>query len=585
MIDLPKLEEIRKLLKMRETVVVRAKLEWLEPEALIPQKMPGLELDNVTLDSQAGLHVVVGRNNSGKTRFLGVVSTAKLSRTIDARGLPRQVLDKIEKSLEGFIDLGQLSTMRVTWDRLIQSPKGDPHSPQFSRSVVGVEVLGPDGKALKVPPNKELANIANIVRGHVSDRLRFRPAVMVPTNRFIRDEGALNYGGGIATLDTFVPMLENLKREYSSERQYEDVASAFEDVTDGLRLEFRGTGGSSVLHVREGDAPPKRLNECGDGLRDLVVILSYLVIFREFDLMIDEPGLRLHPHAQRKLLGHLERASRTRALWIASHDGTLVASPAVKRHYSVRREAAQACSYVKELPTQAELRDAFYELGWTPQDALLADHVLYCEGPADKTVFDEVVHRLAEAEPAFGGTIVVELGGDGTVWGRNPQVLRSVEFLRRVAPHANHVIVLDKGDESASSISSLVSWLKPQGVKVRFLRRNELENYFLQARLVAELCSKAVGWPRDWYRGDVAALSLPTEGKAAALLGGKDLIAGKGSDILNEVFQSVFGKKYDKTLGARTVVPVWRTLAPDLATELIGEIKAALIDTREGGAI
>ncbi len=577
MIEIYRREEIQKILRQREIVKIQAGWEWFEPEILFPQSLSGLDFEGVRFDAQNGLHVVVGRNNSGKTRLLSVMQEAKLRRTLNVDDLPQDVVQKVKRTLEGVLKRGAdadlFSRVRMTWERLVHSPS----SQYKSGSSFAVEFLTPSGK---VHASAQYAE--TLIGQDMWGRLRLRPAMVVPTNRFIRDEGALNFNQAVATLDTFVPMLENLKRDYASECLYEEVASAFEDITDGLRLEFRGQGGTSVLHVREGGAPPTRLKECGDGLRDLVVILAYLAMFPSSDLMIDEPGLRLHPHAQRKLLGHLERAARSRAVWVASHDGTLVSSPSVKRHYAVRRDSVRACSYVKELPTQAELRDAFYELGWMPQDALLVDHVLYCEGPADKTVFDEVVRRLAETEPAFGGTLVVELGGDGAVWGKKPQALRSIEFLGRVAPHANHVIVLDKGDASEASVVGLIEWLESHGARVRFLKRNELENYFLEPALVSDLCGRALRWPRDWYRGDPATVGLPDVEKAAAMLAGKDLLAEKGSEILNFVFQEVFGKKYDKTQGAKAVVPVWQALAPTASSELMDEIKAALLETRDG---
>lgn len=539
--------------------------EFLDPQRIQVLKTEGLEVESGHVSPSIGLHVVLGRNHAGKTRLLRAVSAGRCSLSLPVKQLPTKF-----HVYDGVYNL----TFDLTWARF---PEKGPSDTYF---VTRVNVQ-PNPESL-LRHQEQHKGISPSFRTELSKfaavRVRLRPAVVVPTERYLHAEARLEaMPTSLADLTAFPAILENLQRDISTRPLFTKIHEAFRDVSEGLSLTFLGTRGISHLYIVEQDGSLVPIENCGDGLRDLLVILSYLHVYERCDLMLDEPGLRLHPHAQRRLLRYLEGASRHRAIWIASHDGVFVGAPSVRSRHLVTRDLTARVSRVSALPDEAQVRRAVAHLGWVPRDALLAERVLFCEGEADAAVFRAVLDRLAAEEPEIGGTLVAELGGDGRVWSRDREALELIELLRQLSPHARHVLIVDPGDESKRlRAEEHVRFYREKGVRLHLLARNELENYFLTPRLVCELLARAVRFGR-WPEG--AQPAEPREEDIAPELGSIDLVNEKGSEIIDRLSRRLLQRSYKKTEGARWAAELLPTHALELEKTLRQELRTALVIT------
>ena len=315
-----------------------------------------------------------------------------------------------------------------------------------------------------------------------------RPAVFVSTNRYIAP--AANVGGGNPLseddLNAFAVFFAHRAETLEWKPHISRVIAAFAEITDGLVLSTHASPQSwtqRTFYVQEPTGNPTPLESCGDGLRDLVMILAKVAFHTLEDLLIDEPGLRLHPHAQRRLLKHLSDASLHRSIWIATHDAVFLNSPLVTTRYAVTRTGGT--SVVSVIPGESEARRVLLGIGWRPQDACLAEHVLYCEGAADKLIFGALVSRLGNENPDMSGAVVEALGGDGQFRSGTKlptRLIEAVTLMGAIAPHAVHVAVLDKASDGDPERPELKAQLENVGVRLRVLVLTELEDYFLGAR-------------------------------------------------------------------------------------------------------
>jgi hypothetical protein len=555
----------RQVAEAEEIVVKHGRGEFLEPQRIKLLKTEGLEVESGHVAASAGLHVVLGRNHAGKTRLLRAVAAGQCSLTIPFTQLPSEF-----HKYEGVRDLA----FDLIWSRSRQSKR-----PDLLVTTVAAELEPQSALVLQARRQDLNHTLLSALSRFAEQRVRLRPAIVVPTERYLQPEASLtSMPSSLDNLADFPAILENLQRDLSTRPLFEKIHEAFRDVTEGLSLDFLGTGGVSHLHIIEQDGTLVPIEHCGDGLRDLLVILSYLHVYERCDLMLDEPGLRLHPHAQRRLLRYLEGASRQRAIWIASHDGVFVGAPSVRSRHLVTRDPALRVSKVTALPDETQVRRAVAHLGWVPRDALLAERVLLCEGEADEVVFRAVLDRLAAEEPEMGGTLVAELGGDGRVWSRNREALELIDLLRQLSPHARHVLLVDPGDPSKRArAEEHVRFYREKGVRLYLLARNELENYFLTPRLVRELLVRTIHFGR-WPEGTPLPAE-PGEADVSQELGDVDPIHAKGSEILDGLFQRRLNRGYRKTEGARWAAELLPTHAPELERMLRQELRAALAAT------
>jgi hypothetical protein len=93
-------------------------------------------------------------------------------------------------------------------------------------------------------------------------------------------------GASIDNIQTWPFLLEEMARsphEYERQRRA-FINGKFEYITEGLRLEHRGQFPISSLWIV--GAQQRTLDQCGDGLRDILGVVMHLAIFPQHDLFL-----------------------------------------------------------------------------------------------------------------------------------------------------------------------------------------------------------------------------------------------------------------------------------------------------------
>jgi hypothetical protein len=161
------------------------------------------------------------------------------------------------------------------------------------------------------------------------------------------------------------------------------------------------------------------------------------------------------------------------------------------------------------------------------------------------------------------------------VWSRDREALELIELLRKLSPHARHVLVVDPGDASKRArAEEHVRFYRDKGVRLHLLARNELENYFLTPRLVHELLVRTVRLGR-WPVG-VSPPPEPSEADVALELDSIDPVNAKGSETIDQLSRRLLQRGYKKTEGARWAAELLPTHAPELEERLSKELRDAL---------
>lgn len=544
----------------------------IEPQELLLQPTDGMDTTAVHSAAGPGIHVVLGRNNSGKTRLLEVLVTgAGLAATVDLRSI-----DRVRRFDHAMLNAewASLGRVRFTWSR--GTPPPVPLDRQFPVGEVPADLKVDDSSTSELRARKAglEGEFWDFVRGEAWPLLRTRQAIVVPTNRYLEQEASLMGSASLSAPALWSSLLGNMERsDVAAERErFVAINDGLSTITEGLRLRSLGTGGRSIMHISEPGAPDRPLDQCGDGLRDLVGILLFAFMYPDYDLMLDDPGIRLHQHAQRRLLAFLNEQAKRRAVWIASHEGVFIGAPQVQRRFYVLRETGKDKSYVRELANAAALKEAHRELGWLPGDAFLSDHVLMCEGPSDKVAFEAAVEWLAERDITRAATVVTDLGGDGVVWGNPAELKRRIELVRGIAPYATHCVLVDRGNKTDRQVETLKRNVEGAGATLELLSRNELEDFWLDPALV-EVILVGLAKSASVVRGEVVEAPALAEVRELLRLHGGE--GKKGSAVL-EAISGTVGLIYSKTRGARLAIENLKSVAPDQAEALMAEVERAL---------
>lgn len=279
---------------------------------------------------------------------------------------------------------------------------------------------------------------------------------------------------------------ELLQTEFFEGREVSIVprAASGSVATDSLELAIEGS-------------PQRPLHELGDGLGMIVLLLSpYFVCSQGSWIGIEEPEVGLHPAYQRRLMDVLVRnrsvEERKMWTWMTSHSPTLLGMA------SEFAEEVGVVSFRRLLSKgeveQFELRrvendyfDAMADLGLHNSSVLLANHMIWVEGPSDVAYLRAALKIHPDAQKAglredldyaffmYGGALLshYELGQGADRELTEP--LNAVSLANRI------VLVMDRDTNDPNHAKSklrdaLVAASKPARFQALITEGWEIEN-------------------------------------------------------------------------------------------------------------
>jgi len=503
---------------------------------LTPQA--GFAPSPIRVSGLPGVHVVVGGNNSGKTRFLDQFckpESVQFEWVFEFKPHHRDPQAEIRRYLSPNAS-GYTGNFMLRWDRQGQ--------------LTGVD-----------PKSSGAGEVANSLRPHT----KARPYLFLPSGRLFSTEG----GAGASPSETPSPdavvpwYFAKVNDERSEHRtRAAEIRAAFRDLTEGLDFEVFAEG-TTVRACISGKQPQRRLAECGEGLRDLFFIISCVLGKPDADLFIDEPGLRLHTSLQRRLLRFLVENAKNRAMWLASHDGVFVGDASIKSHVRIHRNGDVSC--VEPLANADQRRDALLSLGWEPSDAVLSDTVLLCEGSSDQIAFDAVLDSQGTV-----GAMVRELGGSGPVFGKGDQLKSRLHLAKSATPYLRFAALLDSDGLAATVWNDVERRFQNEKIPISKLSFIDLEACWLEAGLAYAILSAAARAGEDETGLPVV---IPDKQTVDAQVAAQD-IKTKGAERFEQLFQPhhlIFKKVAAATVAVREI-----QREGDAWTRLSAEVKGAL---------
>jgi ABC-type branched-subunit amino acid transport system ATPase component len=232
------------------------------------------------------------------------------------------------------------------------------------------------------------------------------------------------------------------------------------------------------LFVRLPDGEVIPFGDLSSGEQEVFFLLAFFLRHNVTNaiIVIDEPGLHLHPQLARLLVRSMQSVRPGNQIWLGTHNAEIIDEAGRDRvHYLMRDEETGKCSLVRgsdEAEAVQALRDMFGLAGYIG----VARTIVFLEGEdssADRKVFSSLFSQS-------GGQVKLVPCG-------------SVENLPRVNAAVLAILESNLGwirfyavrDRDYLTEEMAAEYERRSSGKIRVLRRKEIENYLLDENIIA----------------------------------------------------------------------------------------------------
>lgn len=228
------------------------------------------------------------------------------------------------------------------------------------------------------------------------------------------------------------------------------------------------------------------LHDMGSGIEQLLMIACVLISETQGSLiLIETPEHHFHPGAQRTLLQFIRENLKDNQVLITTHSPVFLSQRDISLHVVTKMNEGTKVKKVEELE---DLSLALNELGSKNSDILLADFVLFVEGPTDEKIF-KIWAKTLGIDFDSKNIFCITIGGS-----RNFDYYANSDVLQRISLKSPvpHLFIIDRDEKSDDVIQKIQSSVK----ELHVLERREIENYLLYPEIILKtLKNKAQGNP------------------------------------------------------------------------------------------
>lgn len=145
-----------------------------------------------------------------------------------------------------------------------------------------------------------------------------------------------------------------------------------------------------VLHIKIGDDKQFEIYNLGDGLQTLIAILFPIHLSKEEEtiVFIEEPEAHLHPKWQALLINSLRKFTK-HTFFISTHSSAFINSEDTSMYSFIKQGSKSQVNYINLVSEKAEV---VRNLGYKPSDLLQTNFILWVEGPSDRIYINYWIH-------------------------------------------------------------------------------------------------------------------------------------------------------------------------------------------------
>lgn len=241
---------------------------------------------------------------------------------------------------------------------------------------------------------------------------------LIPAIRRIGDSGVDPSGYDGTGIINRLAQLQNPAADRQNEKlKFEAINAFLREVTDrpDARIEIPYARDTILVHMDNKVLPIACL---GSGLHEVIILAAAASTLSHQIVCIEEPELHLNPVLQKKFIRHLVTRTENQ-YFITTHSAAIMDTPGAEVYHVT---LADGRSRVERVTSDASRAAVCEDLGYHPSDLLLANCIIWVEGPSDRLyvnwwlqAFDSsLVEGIHYSVMFYGGKLAAHLSNAET---------------------------------------------------------------------------------------------------------------------------------------------------------------------------
>ena len=236
---------------------------------------------------------------------------------------------------------------------------------------------------------------------------------LIPAIRRIGASGTDPLGYDGTGIINRLAQLQNPSAEKQSEKlTFEAINEFLREVTDRpeARIEIPYARDTILVHM-DGKVLP--IDCLGSGLHEVIILAAAATTLNNQIVCIEEPELHLNPILQKKFIRHLIKRTENQ-YFITTHSAAIMDTPEAEVYHVTLVDCQSRVARVTCDSSRAAICE---DLGYQPSDLLLANCIIWVEGPSDRlylnwwlrTVDSSLVEGIHFSVMFYGGKLLAHL--------------------------------------------------------------------------------------------------------------------------------------------------------------------------------
>ncbi|MFC2027958.1 AAA family ATPase [Chloroflexota bacterium] len=299
------------------------------------------------------------------------------------------------------------------------------------------------------------------------DNEEYKP-ILLPTQRTLEAKNLIQFNqsikpSGIGLLNRLF-YLKNQDIESDEYTTFLKIYKAFNEITDHKFNIIPNEANEITIYFQREGRGWIESGSCGQGLSDILVIVSFVLDFDYNFILIEEPESHVHPDMQRKLLHFLHKNTNKQFL-LTTHSNIFLDSAIINKVF------LSTFNDTVEIDEATSRSNILFELGYSVTDNLVSDLTILVEGPKDVPIIEEFLIKMSLHEQY-----------DIKIWPLGGDIMDQLD-LSVFAQNYNILALVDKDPGSERIRKNFLANCKEYNIPVTKLKKYAIENYFSLAAL------------------------------------------------------------------------------------------------------